>query len=236
MEKCTPPIRLSRRTALASGLGLMLSASPSLGAVKVVRGSSKNREGEPPSRGSSGGVRVIRPNSQGSIDASNPVGAIADLLGANPTRKLLLDHAHTGEQLSITYWRDGELDTSAMAPVGWFLRDWRQARPSPLTVGLLDVLWAVQTGLAGEGDPPKLRVLSAYRTEKTNEVLRASGVPGVAKDSFHLRGMAADIHCPERLFATLSSTCAQVAPGGIGRYRQAGFIHLDTGPSRRWDG
>lgn len=245
---------IGRRAALAGGLSAFAWAGQAGAAVKIIRGSSAEAEAGAIAPDAQNGVRIIRPGRQSDRQVEGPVGegaqpafgdirpagppsaALAELLDSTPTRTLTLDHAHTGERLAATYWRDGALDPAPLAEIRWFLRDWRRSRPSPLSVDLLNVLWAVQGSLAAGGPAPPLRVLSAYRTRQTNEELRAAGIAGVAKDSFHLRGMAADIHCPQRAYGTLSSACTQLAPGGIGRYRRSGFIHLDAGPSRTWVG
>lgn len=223
---------LSRRQLVWAGFGLAMGSQPAIAAVRVVRG-SRSGEAEAEASNIKGRGRVVRPGQRWSRSRS---GQIGDMLAAQPTRKILLEHAHTAERLDLTYWRDGQFVQSAKPAIGWFLRDWRQSRPSPLSVSLLDIIWAVQKHLTGQGDVPPFRVLSAYRTRQTNEALLSAGVAGVARDSFHLRGMATDIHCPDRSYQQLEAACLALGPGGVGLYRKSGFIHLDSGPTRRWVG
>ena len=247
-----PNPKLARRAVLAGSLTAWLAAGPAGAAVKVVRGSSASGQGpaSPPASTieRQEGVRIVRPGAAvpeatpSDVDTpggSLPAPATGDLrerLAVAGTRRLLLTHAHTDERLDLAYWRDGAADPSAEAAIRWFLRDWRQAERSPLSVGLLDMLWGVQTALAKGGPPPALRILSAYRTRSTNDALRDAGIPGVAYDSFHLRGMAADFHCPQRPIETVSAVCARLASGGTGYYRRSGFMHVDAGPRRHWLG
>ncbi len=224
---------LSRRKLVSACLGLAL-ADPAAAAVRVIRGSRSG--GDEPESGENAArnrVRIVRPNQR--WDRSR-AGQISELLASEPTRRIWLRHAHTGEQLDLVYWQEGRFDQSAKSVLGWFFRDWRQSRPSPLSISLLDTIWAVQKRLAGQGAAPAFRVLSAFRTRQTNEALARSGVTGVARDSFHLRGMAVDIHCPEKSYRQLEAACLELVPGGVGLYRKSGFIHVDSGPTRRWVG
>lgn len=227
------PVYITRRRLLAAGLGVAFASSTgSAATVQVVRG-SRSSSSEPDAPQREGSVRIVRPGQQ--ADGAN-AGSLEGLLSDHSTRRVLLEHAHTGERLNLAYWRDGAFAQDAQPVIRWFLRDWREAKPSPLSIALLDAFWAIQTQLTEHGDPPALRVLSAYRTKRTNDALARSGIQGVALDSFHLRGMAADIHCPARSRNDLESACLDVATGGVGLYRRAGFVHIDTGPSRRWAG
>lgn len=91
-------------------------------------------------------------------------------------------------------------------------------------------------------DPELIRRLQAMRDELDLPINIASGFRcpdynkrvGGVKNSYHMRGQAADIKSSvsaEKLY-----TLAQkyFADGGIGRYDT--FVHVDTGPQRRWNG
>ncbi|MEM8915475.1 MAG: DUF882 domain-containing protein, partial [Pseudomonadota bacterium] len=208
------------------------------GAVRVIRGSRNDDEATVPDAGDVQGrsSRLVRPGRQGRGSDRERSRRLSDLLGNAPDRGLDLRHVHTGERLDSFYWRDGQAVPEGQAAFRGFLRDWRRNEPAPTMPSLLDVLWAVQSQLTGASGIPPLHILSAYRTRQTNDALMRAGVTGVARDSYHLRGMAADFHCPTRSFDAVLQACLTVAPGGIGVYRAAGFIHVDVGPSRRWDG
>ena len=56
----------------------------------------------------------------------------------------------------------------------------------------------------------------------------------VAKKSFHKLGQAIDVYLPDVDLKRLHRAAVDLNIGGIGYYRKSGFIHVDTGPMRRW--
>lgn len=75
-------------------------------------------------------------------------------------------------------------------------------------------------------------VNSGYRCKKENR--RAGGAPG----SYHLLGMAADIHAGDFLLSELLLYAQEIEFNGIGFYEKINFLHLDIrpGPKRFWKG
>jgi hypothetical protein len=72
---------------------------------------------------------------------------------------------------------------------------------------------------------------SGYRTPTYNATLS-----GAAANSYHLRGMAADIHISGVSVAEIDNAAADLGFGGRGRYKN-GFNHLDVGRTRPpWNG
>ena len=73
---------------------------------------------------------------------------------------------------------------------------------------------------------------SGYRCEKENN--RVGGVPG----SYHLCGMAADIHVQDIFLNYLLFYAQRVGFTGIGFYEKRNFLHLDVRPGskRFWKG
>jgi uncharacterized protein YcbK (DUF882 family) len=57
---------------------------------------------------------------------------------------------------------------------------------------------------------------------------------GVARDSYHVKGMAADLHLASRSVRQISTAAAHLNAGGIGTYSRSDFVHLDCGPPRDW--
>ena len=94
----------------------------------------------------------------------------------------------------------------------------------------LDILAAVHLKL--ETHEP-LEILSAYRTKKTNNMLRARS-RGVARDSYHIKGMACDITLKSRSTRQVQRAALSLHGGGVGRYSRSGFVHVDSGPERSW--
>lgn len=88
----------------------------------------------------------------------------------------------------------------------------------------LDMLQALRDLL---GVP--MLVNSAYRTPQYNATL-----PGAAKNSQHLVGRAYDISMLNHDPARFITAAVQVGFTGVGTYPGSNFVHIDTGPQRRW--
>ena len=59
------------------------------------------------------------------------------------TRTISMHHLHTGEDITITYKRDGRYDDSALDKLNWFLRDWRRNEQTRMDPHLIDLVWAL---------------------------------------------------------------------------------------------
>jgi uncharacterized protein YcbK (DUF882 family) len=75
-------------------------------------------------------------------------------------------------------------------------------------------------------------VNSGYRCKEENH--RAGGVSG----SYHLLGMAVDIHVKDFLLYDLLLYAHEIGFNGIGYYEKKNFLHLDIrpGPKHTWKG
>jgi uncharacterized protein YcbK (DUF882 family) len=153
--------------------------------------------------------------------------ALAAVPGRN--RELWLQHVHTGEKLRIKYREDDQISDLAYGHLCHFLRDFYVNETTHMDVALLDLLYTIQTLLAGEGTRGPIMVLSAYRTKATNDRLK-----GTACKSMHLYGKAIDIHVPGIRTADLADIGHQLQRGGVGTYLNNGFVHFDTGRVRYW--
>ena len=73
---------------------------------------------------------------------------------------------------------------------------------------------------------------SGYRCKEENQ--RVEGAPG----SYHLRGMAADIHVKDYILSDLLLYAQEIGFNGIGYYEKKDFLHLDVRPGskRFWKG
>ena len=91
-------------------------------------------------------------------------------------------------------------------------------------------MFEIQQRLDSDGE---YQVISAYRSQATNEMLRKrSG--GVARNSQHLLGKAIDVRLTGVDTAELRDTALALKRGGVGYYRNLDFVHVDTGRVRRW--
>lgn len=159
------------------------------------------------------------------------LAAIAPALALSKERNLSLYAPNTGETLRLVYWTptEGYINES-IQEISYLLRDHRTDLVKRFDSQLLDVLYSLQLKL--EPRQP-IHTLSGYRSPQTNAMLRSRS-RAVAKNSYHMRGQAVDIRMPDRDFNALHHAALVMEAGGVGRYRNSQFIHVDTGPVRRW--
>ncbi|MEM7270396.1 MAG: DUF882 domain-containing protein, partial [Pseudomonadota bacterium] len=118
----------------------------------------------------------------------------AVLKGAGDFRRVHLVNKRTWEEVNTVYWIEGEYIPEAKAEIDFVLRDWRQNLVIDYDQRAVDILAAVYRML--ETSEP-LGVVSGYRSPATNAMLRRKN-RGVAKDSYHTKGMAIDIQMKTR--------------------------------------
>jgi uncharacterized protein YcbK (DUF882 family) len=147
-------------------------------------------------------------------------------------RQLSFYHTHTGKHLDIVYARDGAYIPSALDEINRFLFDFRTGDKAEMDPELLDLIYDVRLAL---GSDSRYQVVSAYRSPKTNEMLRGrTKSTGVAKNSQHLLGKAIDVRLEGVETAVLRDTAIALRRGGVGYYEASNFVHIDTGRVRRW--
>ena len=142
-----------------------------------------------------------------------------------------LKNANTGENLSYFIESQGKHSKFDGLAFDEFCRDWRDDEVIAMDKNLINILVNICEPFVDNQGLVKVDVLSGYRTKRTNEKLRSKS-RNVAKNSFHLTGRALDFRVPNVSIKTLRNTAHKEAPGGLGMYRN--FIHIDTGPTRRW--
>ena len=147
-----------------------------------------------------------------------------------PLRSLHFQNFHTGEALEIVYWRDGRYLAHALGALDHHLRDHRTGGVKRIDRRLFDLLYEVRAFL-GAREP--YLVVSGYRSPETNAML-ARRSSRVAKNSYHMHGMAIDLRLPEAGLSRLRDAGMALARGGVGYYPRNDFVHLDTGPVRSW--
>lgn len=153
------------------------------------------------------------------------------LAAAGGTRRLRLHNLNTGDKFDGAYWRDGSYVPDALHRINVVLRDHRANEVHRMDTGLFDILASLNLRLQ-VGNAP-FEVVSGYRAPRTNAVRRTQ-TRGVAKNSFHIQGMAMDIRVPGRDARGIYKTAVALKQGGVGFYRKSGFVHVDTGPIRTW--
>ena len=151
---------------------------------------------------------------------------------ATDSRELSFYHTHTGKRLSVVYWQDGGYVEPALDDINRFLSDFRTGDIVDIDPALLDLIYDVRDSLGSVGT---YQIISAYRSPKTNAMLRGrSASSGVAKQSQHLLGKAIDVRLEGVDTATLRDAAIALQRGGVGYYEASNFVHMDTGRVRRW--
>ncbi|WP_267962009.1 DUF882 domain-containing protein [Shewanella sp. AS1] len=147
-------------------------------------------------------------------------------------KSLSFYNRHTGERGHGNYWIDGQYQADTLDHFNHILRDHRENLEAPMDKRLFDLLFTLKQTLNLSVDK-EIHVISGYRCPKTNNML-SSHSSGVAKKSYHMKGMAMDIAIPGVHLKTLRDAALSLKLGGVGYYPDSGFVHVDTGPIRHW--
>jgi uncharacterized protein YcbK (DUF882 family) len=150
----------------------------------------------------------------------------------NTRRTLSFYNTHTGERLSVCYFKNGAYCPQAMGRINHILRDHRTGDIKVMDPTLLDLLASVNRQL---GCSTPFHIISGYRSPQTNARLRKQ-TTGVAKFSYHMLGRAIDIRLPGCDTRQLREVCLDLKGGGVGYYPRSDFVHVDTGTFRTWKG
>lgn len=150
--------------------------------------------------------------------------------GAGDIRRLKMYSGRTGEHIDMIYWVDGNYIPEALREINYFFRDWRNNQARNIDTRTLDIM-AASHRILRANEPYML--LSGYRSPETNAMLRARS-SGVARNSLHMTGEAADVRLRGRSVGEIARAAAACRAGGVGRYSRSDFVHMDCGPSRVW--
>ena len=161
-----------------------------------------------------------------------PIHLAPPILASSEPRSLSFKNLHTNEALEAVYWDKGAYVPDALEAVNKVLRDFRTGEVHPIEPRLLDVL-ADLRAMSGSAAP--FQVVSGYRSPATNAILREQSAE-VAKHSLHMDGQAIDLYLDDVALDRLHSAAMDLSRGGVGYYPATGFIHVDVGPVRHWQG
>ena len=162
--------------------------------------------------------------------AASPGAAGARSFLEDAERRVPIRNLWTGERRDLVYWRDGDYDRHALEAYSYLMRDRRNGEVEPIFYGVLDQLFFLWKALER---PARIDLVSGYRSAGTNARLRAAG-GGVARNSLHTIGMAADVKVPGFASEAVWRAAVDLRRGGAGLYRASDFVHLDVGPVRSW--
>lgn len=159
-------------------------------------------------------------------------GSVHDAAALNETKTLSFHHTHSGEDLTVTFKRDGRYDEAALKQLNHFLRDWRTQEETVMDRRLFDILWEVYRDVDAK---QPIQIISSYRSPATNAMLRRRS-SGVARSSQHMLGHAMDFFIPGVPLEQIRFAGLRLQRGGVGFYPTSGspFVHLDTGSVRHW--
>ncbi len=146
------------------------------------------------------------------------------------SRSLFLYHPERKEYIDGIYFDNGRYISSVMKKIDYLFRDNQNGKIITIHNHLIDVLSYLQKSLKTRNP---FHIVSGYRSPGTNANLRKRQ-NGVAKNSLHMYGMAADIRLNGCDLNLLRQTASNLRAGGVGYYPQSKFIHLDIGEIRYW--
>ena len=152
------------------------------------------------------------------------------LRGAGDIRRLRMTSPRTGESIDTIYWIEGDYIRDAVKEIALFMRDWRTDDTHNIDLRTIDIMAAAHN-MMDVNEPYML--LSGYRSPKTNAMLRSRS-SGVAKNSRHMRGQAADLRLQSRSVQQMFRAATACRGGGVGKYSGSNFVHMDCGPVRTW--
>ena len=154
------------------------------------------------------------------------------LRGSGDIRRVRMYSGRSGETVDAIYWIDGKYIPEVLKEINHFMRDLRADSTYKMNPGNLDIIAATHN-LLDVNEPYVL--LSGYRSAATNAALRARS-SGVARNSLHMKGMAADLRLKSRSVNQMARAAEACSAGGVGRYSRSNFVHMDCGPVRSWGG
>ncbi|MDJ0827358.1 MAG: DUF882 domain-containing protein [Rhodobacter sp.] len=152
------------------------------------------------------------------------------LRGGGDIRRIKMHSGRTGETIDTIYWIEGKYIKEVIKEINYFMRDWRTDQSHSMDMRTVDIMAAAHN-LMDVSEPYML--LSGYRSPQTNAMLRSRS-RGVAKNSLHMKGQAADLRLKSRSVGQMAQAAAACAAGGVGRYSRSNFVHMDCGVVRSW--
>jgi uncharacterized protein YcbK (DUF882 family) len=162
---------------------------------------------------------------------------VADVIPCPPARpstgrlRLALHNIHTAENIDLVFGNASGHIPGALSQLDHFFRDFR----ADAQIGINPALYDLLSRMQGELGNQTLHLVSGYRTRATNAMLQGlSANSGVATNSYHIQGMAADITVPDIQLSHVRDLALNMQAGGVGYYPSSGFVHMDVGPVRRW--
>ena len=190
-----------------------------------------------------GNARKVKPRIATRATQRLALAALLTILGSKglhtavangDTRTITMHHTHRGDDITVTFKRNGRYDPDALKRLNHFLRDWRTDDVTTMDPQLFDAVWEVAREF---GTDKQIHIISSYRSPRTNEMLRKrSSSSGVARHSLHTLGKAMDFFIPGVPLDKIREAGLRLQRGGVGFYPTSGspFVHMDVGNVRHW--
>ena len=152
---------------------------------------------------------------------------------ASEERWLELTSIHSRKTVRAVYRRGADYDAGALQSFRDLLRDRRNGAVHDIDPLLYDQLFDLARAA---GVPAHYEIISAYRSQESNDKMSAKPGSGVSKKSLHMQGRAIDVRLRTVSTAKLRDLALAAKKGGVGYYERSDFVHLDTGRFRKWIG
>lgn len=144
-----------------------------------------------------------------------------NMIGLAKAHTVTVVNHHTGAKADINLDSEKELETFDR-----LAKDWREDEVCKIDRKTIDWLHDIVREL--DLKRPVIRIVSGYRTKATNKKVRG------AKSSKHMDCQALDFRIEGLKTRTLFRAARKTQKGGLGYYPHLGFIHIDSGRTRRW--
>jgi uncharacterized protein YcbK (DUF882 family) len=242
LASCTPAARAQQPDA--SVKPAILTNTPADSATP--QAASPTESATPQTSGSQAAAPAFQPAIQTTPDEDNPAAQASDpdfraaLAAAIPVEpaayatepyRLRLHNLHTLENVDIVYRIGDNYQPEAIARLNYFLRDHNTNDVIAYDPREFDLLHDILIRLRRPS--ATIDIVCGYRTQETNDVLRASS-QGVAEHSQHVLGHAIDIRIPGSTTTRLRNAALSLNEGGVGYYPTSHFVHVDVGAIRTW--
>lgn len=149
--------------------------------------------------------------------------------GMAASKVLNMKHAESGEQILVTFKEGPNYNLDALRMIDHLMRDRHQEETLETDIRLVELLHDLHYA-TGATEPVML--LSGYRSPVTNAMLRKRN-RRAAKNSLHMKAMAADIRIPDYPTRDLRQIALDYRRGGVGYYGSR-YVHVDVGDVRSW--
>lgn len=138
----------------------------------------------------------------------------------------------SGELIDVIYRVGDTYIPEALDNLSLFLRDSHSDEVKSYNPRTFDVLHTMLRKLNRPSSV--IEILCGYRTKETNDALRETGTTNAAEHSEHIEANALDIRVEGVPAVQLRNAALSLGAGGVGYYPKGQFVHVDTGPVRKW--